>query len=214
MYVIKNISTILISILIFGSCQEKMEITELESVASVVLNDLYKPLGSPPPYPKTFKIDSITNDFTVKGTWSSKKDSVTYFRELKKINEKSILKDTIFMKIDINYFHKEINNTECVQHRVAFHKERVQSKKHIKIASLNNLENKNLIILPLSLKDQFNGYYPEVIFSNLYFNEKYNKSIIIGSISRGKLNSISIIFYLEKIDDQWEIICSEGLSIS
>ncbi len=214
MYVIRNISTILIVILILGSCYEKSERKELESVVSVVLNDLYKPLGTPPPYPKTFKIDSITNDFTVKGTWSSKKDSVTYFRELEKINEKSIIKDTIFMKININYFHKEIKNTQCMQHMFAFHKERVQSKKHIKIASLNNLENKNLIILPLSLKNQFNGYYPEVIFSNLYFNEKYNKSIIIGSISRGKLNSISIIFYLEKIDDQWEIICREGLSIS
>ncbi len=214
MCVIRNISTILISILMFGSCQVEIEKSELESVVSVVLNDLYKPVDPPPPpYPNTFKIDSITNDYTVKGRWSSKKDSVKYFKELEKIGKKRNIKDSIFIKTDINYFNIEIKNNQCKQYRFAYHKENDQSKKQIYIANLNIVD-KNTIILPLSLRNQFKGYYPILEFSNVYFNKKGNKSIIMGSLSRGKLNSISILFYLEKIDGAWKIICKDGIAIS
>ncbi len=51
-------------------------------------------------------------------------------------------------------------------------------------------------------------------FSNITFNKKYNKAIVVVGVSFGKLNGFSTLIYLEKKHLHWEIKCEEVLSIS
>ena len=51
-------------------------------------------------------------------------------------------------------------------------------------------------------------------FSRIAFNKEFNNAVIIVNGTYAKLDSVTILYYLEKKNERWYIKCEKGLSIS
>lgn len=149
--------------------------------------------------------------------------SYKYFYE--KISEKK----NIAINKKMTAAHLNIDKITCIDKKKysLLIKELTSSKEEKKIAI------KNVILYPK--RDEFEKdsimYFSEKFkllkskdfpkelnmlfnFSNIVFNEKNNKALVVMNLSFSRLDGFSVLIYLEKKDYHWEIICEQGLSIS
>lgn len=96
----------------------------------------------------------------------------------------------------------------------------ISSKDSLPIDVSRITSNKYAFIIPYRKDYQYlprKGYEKFNInlnFSNVKFNKKNNKAIVIMGVGFGKLNGYSAIYFLEKKKEKWYIKYEKGLSIS
>lgn len=87
--------------------------------------------------------------------------------------------------------------------------------------NVNKIENNNYSYI-VPYQDYFKKLYRKgfdkfdilLSFSNIQFNNEYNKAVLILSVAFDKLNSFSEIIFLEKKNSKWNIKCKQVISIS
>ncbi len=53
-----------------------------------------------------------------------------------------------------------------------------------------------------------------LVFSNIVFNSEKSRAIVRVDCLKSKLAGVGLIYFLEKINEKWQIVCEEGLYIS
>lgn len=213
-------------IVISCSKSDNKEIKNTYLIISKLTKKLSVPLKLPPPiYPDSFNIDEVSKESEIKGNWKTKKDSVEYFehfgKELKKRNEELENKKQVIAfypylhPINVltslsnchNMDYKElygeaIKNTDSIKLDIA----KIVIKRNDSIVYFNTESDKN--------SRDFFKLQIVLSFSTVTFNEDFTKAVIMVSVSHGKLNGIAILYFLEIRNNEWQIVCEEGLSIS
>ncbi len=116
-------------------------------------------------------------------------------------NKKSILPDTcqefsILYEAFLNSKKKEEIKIECID-----------LQRNDSLVYFKNEFSNNKIKDYISIDKRLN-------FSNIEFDKNFSKAIIQVSYTTSKLDGILLIYFLEKIKGNWQIICEKGISIS
>lgn len=231
MNALNKISNLFISavFLIIISCSQNdnREITNAYLIISKLTKKLSVPVKLPPPiYPDSFIIDEVSKEYKIKGKWKTKKDSIENFescgKELKNRseelqNKKQVIEFYPYLySIDV---HTSLSNCSDKDYKELY-KAATKNTDRIKldISKIVVKRNDSLIYFNSELLDKnsrdFFKLHIALSFSNITFNEDFSKAVIMGSLNRSKLDGISILYFLEKKNNEWQIVCEEGLSIS
>lgn len=230
MTALTKISTLFISsaFLIAISCSksENEEFKNTYLIISKLTKKLSVPLKLPPPvHPDTFSIEEVSKEYEIRGNWKTKKDSVEYFKsfekELTKRNEELENKRQIIAfypylhPIDVPTSLSNCNDKDYKElYRVAT-KNTDSTKLDINKIVINR--NDSLVYLTELYGHNSRDHFKLQIvlsFSTVTFNEDFTKAVIMASVSHAKLNGIAVLYFLEKKNNKWTIVCEEGLSIS
>jgi len=88
----------------------------------------------------------------------------------------------------------------------------------IDIDKIITRRNDSIIYFKKELLDEYSRDFYKfdalISFSRVAFNEDFMKAVVVGSISHSKLAGVSVLYFLEKINDTWEVRCTKELSIS
>ncbi len=195
-------------ILAIISCIDKKgkEFNGKNDIINVIYKELrkdnYKNIKIPPPPNGQESVGSFDDTIVGKNLLNinkqSKKSLVAIFPELREIKYK-MNENGCAKKININSLNK------------------VKGGK-LKIDQILAKENDSIIFFNKDLyeKNSKDFYKFDVLigFSSIMYNSTQTKAAIIGSINFSKLSGVSTIYFLEKTNDTWKIICKEGIAIS
>ncbi|APG65580.1 hypothetical protein LPB136_09495 [Tenacibaculum todarodis] len=203
----------LILVVIFFSCQkEKIRNYEEENTYQIVtsLLDEYKsyivlpPMLTRPPGAKNQKLtiqDSL---------WIYK----YHYNQL--INKKTIAVNKNIFGVEKNYSFR--GKCSIVDDKLLEKFNSLKENKKIDVSKVTIYGKDTLIQYKEEFKklpwSGFNKMDLLLNFSRIAFNKEYNKAIIIVGASKGRLNGVSTLLYLEKVNYVWQIKCQKGLSIS
>ena len=222
-----SIIFLLILLLFFcTNCNVKKSDNNEYEIVSLLIKEFVEPLNpSPPPYPDTFVVDSITFEYRIVGKWKSKEDSIKYYNDyatvLKKIKDDRKNKKFL-IAIDSNFtsFESKVKLINCSEYLDLIEKSKTSNRPNINvdIEKISKKKNDSLLyfkdeLLESNSKD-FYKFDVRISFSEIIFNENYSRATVIFSISRSRLAGATVLYFLEKINDEWQITCEEGLSIS
>ncbi len=93
-----------------------------------------------------------------------------------------------------------------------------KNENKIDIDKIKNVRNDSIILFSENLLNQYSKEYENfdflIVFSKIIFNQNYTSATILVHQARGKLAGESILYFLEKIDDNWVIKCGKVLGVS
>lgn len=115
----------------------------------------------------------------------------------------------------------KIDLIDCQFDSKSFIRHSIRTKTKNGLIDVNKLfiSNKDsLLIYGDSLKNKLDEGFHEIdfllSFSEIMFNDDYDKAVLIVNVKFEKLDSFSTIIYLEKKHYHWKIVCEEVLNIS
>ena len=205
--------------MIFISCLQSKGVDEEMVVIGYIYNSIPKTIPPPPPPPpmQNSDFDSIDNQFDY-----SKLDSL-YFRYA--INNQFVISD-LNKEINKSFFkansEKLFEREDIDSLNMALIKKigNVNTKKNLNKEFLNNYVGKNSLYLNQRFISKDGKEKKElnidgiISFSRVSFNAKKNRAAIVVGIHRGRLDSSSTIYLLEKINENWSIKYYSTIEIS
>jgi hypothetical protein len=206
----------LLIVLALVSCKNNIKKQENENtyqVISILYNKLAKPieLFFPPPPP-----DKSDHVFT-------SKDSVRIDSLHKEIeNERAKRKFIVavypllnpYRKGHHKYFMQDCSEFNNVMDKLL----EIKDSLKIDIDKIIKKRNDSIIYFKEGLiikgRRDYETFDILISFSRIAFNKDYTKAVVVGSLNHSTIAGASILYFLEKNDDKWEIKCEKGLSIS
>lgn len=200
--------------LILFSCKSDVRIQETEDLYQVIsllydksIKDVDVPF--PPPPPGEYK--GLTEQ-----------DSIRIDSVIKKVKEERANKRFI---VAINPYlfsiKKEYKIDNCAEYNYFLKEKMITTNKDsikLDISRINNQRNDSIIYFSNDLlENNSRDFYKFDItlgFSNVIFNAKKTKALIISGIGYSRLSGFSTLHFLEKRKNKWEIVCEKGLTIS
>lgn len=196
--------------IILCACNEKQRQFEDESykVLSVLYNRLAVQLPIPPMPPSSRNI--------------SKADSL---KNIEKIIEFTKLRDSIQQIVAIDPYlsllildHFNYSKVKDEFQGLVAELSLLEEKKSLDIHRIKTSRKDSIIELNDSLLDPMVSDYLKfnklISFSRVAFNEKFTKVVLVASAGTSGRAGFSALYFLRKIDGQWVIIDSTGISIS
>jgi hypothetical protein len=217
---------IIIIILVFLtllSCEKKHdEIKNTYHIISFIYTNMLNELDVPPPLPSPPPL--------LEGEYSQEqKDSIdlSYLRLRKSLISENLKKGFYKKEKKIVAISKEFmqvgdNNLKLDDSDYSNLLTKLKSIKKIKEIDISKIYtvrkdstfyfDKNLLTKD---SQEFNAFDFLVSFSQVIFNENYERAIVVGAVSKSKLSGVSIIYFLKKTENgRWLIEYEKGLSIS
>jgi len=206
-----NIIKFLLFLTLF-SCnfENREDVNNRYEIISLLYEKLAQPIDImfPPPPP-----DSLNYIF-------SSKDSTRIDSIIKGIKEKRKKKKFIVAIYPyLNYYKDSKYNDymiDCFESNII----KIEKKDSIKIDinKITKKRNDSVIYfkeeLILKGRKDYETFDVLISFSQIEFNKTYTKAMIIGTVSTSRLAGITILYFLEKVNNKWIIKCQETLSIS
>jgi hypothetical protein len=200
-------------LLLFVNCEKEEKYTY--DIISLFYNDLTF-VSDVPMFPPPLKY----SDEGKLRTKITKKDSlriIKFFKE--RVKKKQIIAVIPTMETSVP---RKINlKPECLEEYGGllegfFKMENIQNK--IEISKIKNNRKDSIMYFKneyLSMRSkEFDQFDILLSFSQIKFNNKLDKAIIIASRSTSKLSGFNSIYFLERKNGVWAIKCIKGLTIS
>ena len=197
------------------SCEVRKYDTEIHKyeVLSILLNELTRVIPSPSFNPPQKKEGLSLNYF-------SKKDSLKIVEfNINKINSKQIV--AILPELETSVLRKIKLNSNCFQQFSGLLDDFFKMKnanERIDISKIKSNRKDSIMYFKkeyLSMHSKgFDAFDILLSFSQIKFNKKLDKAIIIAAKSTSKLSGFNAIYFLERKNGVWHIKCQKGLTIS
>ncbi len=134
----------------------------------------------------------------------------------KKLDKKYIIAIDLFLKPFLGNLKQNLPDT-CQEFNTLYHTFLGNKKREIiNIEYIDLQRNDSLVCFKNEFESSSKKDYlfidKRLTFSNIEFNTNYTKAIIQVSYTTSKLSGISLIYFLEKINEKWQIVCEKGIS--
>lgn len=199
MIVNKHKIIILISFFIIISCGKDVKVEESYQILNLLIRDFEKtsilhPSFAPPP---TGGYSYSKND--------SLKKYIHFYKEY--IKEKSIVVNNEFFEIN------KVKLEKLKDCKSFYNIDELDFSNNLKVIELKYLNSTQSKILKKQVSQHQKGD-ASLSFSNIIFNKKTDKAVVLFSVEFSKLNGFTSIIYLEKEHYLWKIVCEKNLTIS
>lgn len=209
---------IIIFFLTFSSCKKmKTRNYEEENTYQIItfLTENAKdflvmpPVLSIPPLPnaKSYNVRTMTCQDSVRGY-------EYHYKQLTKKKTIAII-DSLFSLKKTHSFRGEC---DMVDHKLLKKFNSLKTRKKIDISKITVYDKDTLIQYKKEFRKLSSKGFDKMdlllSFSRIAFNDNFDKAIVFVGMSKGSLDGVSILVYLEKENYHWKIKCEKVLSIS
>lgn len=209
----------LITVLFFLSCKEKQQFSNIEEentyqIITFLADDaksflVMPPVLSIPPSPNTknYNVRTMTSQDSVSG----------YKYHYKQLTEKKTITiiDSLFGLKETYGFR---GKCDVVDNKLLEKFNNLRESRKLDISKITVYDKDTLIQYKEEFRKLpskgFNKMDLLLSFSRIAFNDNFDKAIVFVGMSKGSLDGISVLFYLEKENYHWKIKCEKTLSIS
>ncbi|MDE0536960.1 hypothetical protein [Tenacibaculum sp. L6] len=167
------------------------------------------PVLSIPPLPnaKSYNVRTMTCQDSVRGY-------EYHYKQLTKKKTIAII-DSLFSLKKTHSFRGEC---DMVDHKLLKKFNSLKTRKKIDISKITVYDKDTLIQYKKEFRKLSSKGFDKMdlllSFSRIAFNDNFDKAIVFVGMSKGSLDGVSILVYLEKENYHWKIKCEKVLSIS
>lgn len=189
-------------VIFFISCENDFEGDNSYAIMSLMIDKLATPIVPPPPPNLTDSEFKRKSDSIIKTTNNNQWSNEKFILSIEQIENFDMPKSISFSDIE---FKRIVMTLEQENENNIIDISRFPKIRNIEYLKSKNHNSKNINWREIDMS---------ISFSSIAFNKNRNKAAMIVGVSRGKLSGYSMLVFLAKVGNYWEIVDKHTLEIS